>query len=488
MHEFVTNTSTGKDAGASHELGRNGAEFTLYNSCMTDGSCRSALLTDLYELTMAAAYFENDFRPKASFELFVRSLPPERNYLVAAGLEQALAFLESIRFQPEDVEFLRAQPVFRHVGDKFFQYLREFRFTGEVWAMPEGTPAFAEEPVLRVTAPIIEGQIVETYLLSIITFQTMIASKAARIVEAAQGRSVVEFGSRRAHGPEAGKLAARAAYVGGCIGTSNAEAGRDFGIPIFGTLAHSFVMAYEDEEESFRRFQKLFPEHAVLLIDTYDSLAAIDKIVAAGLKPKAVRLDSGDLFELSREVRSRLDRAGLTETRIFATSDLDEYVITDMLARGAQVDEFGVGTSLATSKDAPALGGVYKLVDVYSHDKATPRAKLSGGKATYPGCKQVFRIAEGDQYCGDVIAHCTETQAKGKPLLERVMQNGKRVASSPPLSVVRDYARRELAQIPGAVRRLHKPIKYPVQVSQRLHGLLEDFRSRLLQPVGRRPS
>lgn len=447
---------------------------------------RSALLTDLYELTMAAAYFENDFQPKASFELFVRSLPPERNYLVAAGLEEALEFLESIRFQPDEITFLRAQSVFRQVSDRFFEYLREFRFTGEVWAMPEGTPVFAEEPLLRITAPIIEGQIVETYLLSMITFQTMIASKAARIVESAQGRSVVEFGSRRAHGPEAGKLAARAAYVGGCIGTSNAEAGREFGIPIFGTLAHSFVMAYENEEESFQRFQKLFPEHAVLLIDTYDSLAAIDKIVAAGLKPKAVRLDSGDLFELSREVRRRLDAAGLKDTRIFATSDLDEYVITDMLARGAQVDEFGVGTSVATSKDAPALGGVYKLVDVYSHEKPSPRAKLSGGKATYPGCKQVFRIEESGQYCADVIAHCTEAPSRGKALLERVMQQGQRVGTAPTLNQVREYARRELANLPSSVRRLHKPVKYPVQVSQKLQGLLEDFRARFLQPVEKR--
>jgi nicotinate phosphoribosyltransferase len=453
---------------------------------MTHPSCRSALLTDLYELTMAAAYFDNGFQPKASFELFVRSLPPERNYLVAAGLELALEFLESVRFQAEDIDFLRSQPVFRHVSDKFFDYLRDFRFTGEVWAMPEGTPAFAEEPLLRVTAPIIEGQIVETYLLSIISFQTMIASKAARIVEAAQGRSVVEFGSRRAHGPEAGKLAARAAYIAGCVGTSNAEAGREFGIPIFGTLAHSFIMAYDDEQESFRRFQKLFPEHAVLLIDTYDSLAAIDKIVAAGLKPKAVRLDSGDLFELSREVRRRLDAAGLSDTRIFATSDLDEYVITDMLARGAQVDQFGVGTSLATSKDAPALGAVYKLVDVYSGDRPVPRAKLSGSKATYPGCKQVFRLQERGHDCGDVIAHCTEITDGGKALLQRVMQQGKRIAPRPELSEVREYARQELAKIPGAVRRLHNPVKYPVHISQELHGLLEDFRSRFAQPIARK--
>jgi nicotinate phosphoribosyltransferase len=354
-------------------------------------NCHSALLTDLYELTMAAAYFDSGFRARASFELFIRSLPAERSYLIAAGLEQALDYLERVRFQPAEIEYLRRQPVFEHISNGFFDYLHEFRFTGEVWAMPEGTPVFHEEPLLRVTAPIIEAQIVETFLLAIITFQTMIASKAARMVDAAQGRDVIEFGTRRAHGPEAGTLAARAAYIGGCIGTSNVEAGQQFGIPVFGTLAHSFVMAYHDEEEAFRRFQQLFREHSVLLVDTYDTLGAIDKLINAGLRPAAVRLDSGDLYELSREVRRKLDAAGLKETRIFATSDLDEYVISELLARGAQVDAFGVGTSLATSKDAPSLGGVYKLVDVYSDDGPSYRAKLSGGKATYPGCKQVFR-------------------------------------------------------------------------------------------------
>ena len=449
---------------------------------MASEACHFGLLTDLYELTMAAAYLENNFLPKASFELFVRSLPPERNYLIAAGLEQALDFLESVRFGSSDVDYLRKQPVFARVKDDFFDYLREFRFRGEVWALPEGTPVFGEEPLLRVTAPIIEGQIVETFLLSTITFQTMIASKAARIVEAAQGRSVVEFGTRRAHGPQAGTLAARAAYIGGCVGTSNAEAGRKFGIPIFGTLAHSFVMAYEDEEESFRRFEELFPDHAVLLIDTYDSLAAIDKIIAAGLRPKAVRLDSGDLFELSREVRRKLDAAGLKDTKIFATSDLDEHVITDMLARGAAVDEFGVGTSLATSKDAPALSGVYKLVDVYSANRPTPRAKLSGGKGTYPGCKQIFRFEERGQYTGDLVAHCTE-RPQGKSLLEPVMRDGKRLAPSPPAADIRRRAISELAKLPGAVRRLHKPFRYPVRFSNELHTLLENFRSRLTPQV-----
>jgi nicotinate phosphoribosyltransferase len=448
----------------------------------------SALLTDLYELTMAAAYFENNFRAKASFELFIRSLPPERNYLLAAGLEQVLDYLEALHFEAEDIEFLRKQPVFERVSDKFFEYLRSYRFSGEVWAIPEGTPVFQEEPLLRVTAPIIEGQVVETFLLSMMTFQTMIASKAARVVRAAQGRGVIEFGTRRAHSPEAGTLAARAAYIGGCIGTSNVETGRRFGIPTFGTLAHSFVMAYEDEEEAFRRFEDIFPEHTTLLVDTYDTLAAIDKIIQAGLRPKAVRLDSGDVVELSRAVRQRLDEAGLSETEIFATSDLDEFVISDILARGAAVDAFGVGTSLAASKDAPTLGGVYKLVDVYVGERPSYRAKLSpGGKATYPGCKQVYRLKGPDQrYAEDIIAHCTESYAQAEPLLTCVMRDGKRLAASPKIEQVREHAQMELAKLPEKYHRLDPVPPYPVRFSRELQRLLEDFRSRFAQPVTRR--
>ncbi|HKN35934.1 MAG TPA: nicotinate phosphoribosyltransferase [Terriglobales bacterium] len=455
---------------------------------MSEERQSAALLTDLYELTMAAAYFENDFRAKASFELFIRSLPPERNYLLAAGLEQVLDYLETLRFQAEDIEFLRQQPVFRQVSDKFFEYLRTFRFTGEVWAIPEGTPVFHEEPLLRVTAPIIEGQIVETYLLSMITFQTMIASKAARVVRAAQGRSVIEFGTRRAHSPEAGTLGARAAYIGGCIGTSNVETGRRFGIPTFGTLAHSFVMAYDDEEEAFRRFQNIFPDHATLLVDTYDTLAAIDKIIQAELRPKAVRLDSGDVVELSRAVRQRLDEAGLTDTQIFATSDLDEFVISDLLARGAMVDAFGVGTSLAASKDAPTLGGVYKLVDVYVGERPSYRAKLSpGGKGTYPGCKQVYRLKGTDQkHVEDVVAHCSENYAEAEPLLVCVMRDGEHLAGSPRIQQVRERAQLELAKLPEECHRLDQARPYPVRFSRELQRLMEDFRSRFAQPATRR--
>ena len=444
--------------------------------------CHSALLTDLYELTMAAAYFENNFQASASFELFVRALPPQRSYLVAAGLEQALDYLEEFRFRREDIEFLRHHPVFQHVSSGFFDYLTNLRFTGEVWAMPEGTLAFAEEPLLRITAPIIQAQIIETFLLSTVTFQTMIASKAGRVVEAAQGRPVVEFGSRRAHGAEAGVLAARAAYIGGCNGTSNVEAGQRFGVPTFGTQAHSFVMAYGDEEESFRDFERLFPEHGVLLLDTYDTLAATDKIIRSGLRPSSVRLDSGDFVELSREVRKRFDQAGLTATRIFASGDLDEFVIADLLARGARLDAFGVGTALATSKDAPSLSGVYKLVDVDFGQGPAGRVKLSNDKSTYPCRKQVFRTSASDgSYVGDIVAGESERNPQTEPLLACVMREGKRLKPSPKIQEIQQRAKSELARLPQQHRRLKSAERYPVHFSRALKENLEQLRNRLMQ-------
>ena len=440
----------------------------------------SALLADLYELTMAAAYFENNLTGNATFELFVRSLPLERSFLLSAGLEQALEYLENLRFRDEEIAYLREQPVFGRISGEFFDYLREFRFHGEVWAMPEGTPVFAEEPMLRISAPIIEAQIVETFLLSTLTFQTMIASKAARVAAAAQGRRVVEFGSRRAHGPEAGVLAARAAYIGGCSGTSNLQAGRLFNIPVFGTMAHSFVMACADEEQAYRRFDRLFPEHNILLVDTYDTLVAIDKIAHAGLRPKAVRLDSGNLLELSRQVRERLDRAGLGATQIFASGDLDEFRITDLLVSGAPIDSFGVGTVLATSKDAPALGGVYKLVDLQSDQGASYRAKLSEDKITYPGAKQVFRFSDGSGiYREDIVGLESESYSDATPLLRCVMRHGKRVGESPLLPDVQKNAREELARLAPECRRLDRPQCYNVSFSDAVKELLANVRRQL---------
>lgn len=442
----------------------------------------TALLTDLYELTMAAAYFENKMDAVATFELFVRDLPTGRGYLLAAGLQQALDYLENVQFTPAEVDFLRGHEAFAHVSDAFFDYLKEFRFTGEVRAMPEGTPVFEDEPLLQVTAPIIEAQVVETYLLSTITFQTLIATKAARVVEAAQGRGVVEFGTRRAHGPEAGVLAARAAFIGGAIGTSNVEAGLRYGIPTYGTVAHSFVMAHKREEESFQRFARVFPDHVVLLVDTYDTLAAIDKIIQSGLRPKGVRLDSGNMLELSREVRRRLDYSGLAETQIFASGDLNEYVIAELLAEGAPIDFFGVGTELATSRDAPALGGVYKLVELLEDSQPHYRAKFSEDKATFPGRKQVFRFRDlSGLYDHDVLARMEEDYPEGEALLTPVLRNGERTTPSPALVDIQKQARERLGALPEKYRQLRDAPAYPVRPSQELEKLLAQVRRKMLE-------
>src|SRR5215470_2653697 len=290
------------------------------------------LSTDLYELTMAAAYFEEGINERAVFELSVRHLPPPRRYLIVAGLEQAVEYLSALRFTGSDIDYLRRLPAFERVSGEFFDYLREMRFTGDVWAMPEGTAAFAVEPLLRVEAPIIEAQIIETYLLSVINFETLIATKAARMVTAAAGRGIVDFGTRRAHGAEAGLLAARAAFIGGCVGTSNVEAGSLFGIPVFGTVAHSFIMAFDDESSAFRAFLDVFPENATLLLDTYDTISSARMLTREfGHLVQSVRLDSGDLLELSKRVRRIFDQGGMKATRIIASGDLNEYKIQSLL-------------------------------------------------------------------------------------------------------------------------------------------------------------
>lgn len=388
----------------------------------------SGLLTDLYELTMAAGYVQNRFEARATFEVFVRNLPSHRNYLVAAGLEQALDFLENVRFSAEDVVYLRAQPFFRNVHSDFFDYLSRFQFTGDVCALPEGTIFFPGEPLLRVTAPIAEAQLVETGLLSILHFQTLIASKASRVTTAAAGRPVVEFGSRRAHGMEAGVLAARAAFIGGCEGTSNTYAGRRFGIPVYGTQAHSWIMAHEDEAQAFSDFLDVFPEDSTLLVDTYDVHAAVEKIIALGRKPSGVRLDSGDALADSLWVRKRLDQAGWSDVRIFSSGELDEGRIETLLRNGARIDAFGVGTALSTSSDSPNIGVIYKLVEVETGDTVRSAAKFSQEKATYPGRKQVFRFSGNDgKFSEDIIGLGEESFPGSDPLLMTVMRQGRRL-------------------------------------------------------------
>jgi len=440
----------------------------------------SGLLTDLYELTMAAGYLQTRFDARATFELFVRHLPPQRNYLVAAGLEQALEFLEKVHFTADEIEFLRGHPVFRNIRDEFFDYLAKFRFTGDVWAVPEGTLVFAGEPLLRVTAPIIEGQIMETFLLATLSYQTMIASKAARVVCAAQPHGIVEFGARRAHGADASLFAARAAAIGGCVGTSNVLAGQLFGMETYGTQAHSWVMAHEDESDAFSHFLDAFPHDAVLLLDTYDVHDAVKKIIGMGRKPGGVRLDSGDLAKESHWVRRELDRAGWNEVRIFASGDLDEFKIAKLVKEGAAIDSFGVGTALATPGDAPHLNLIYKLVEVERGGKVREAAKLSRAKVTYPGRKQVFRYFDksGLAEC-DHIALEGESADGGTRLLVPVMQAGHRIAPPETIADLRRRCTEGLKLLPDRYRRIDRSLEYPVHHTKRLESMLEKVRQRV---------
>ncbi len=430
----------------------------------------SALLTDLYELTMAAGYFDAGIASRtATFELTVRSLPKHRNFVLAAGLPQAVEYLLGLQFTGEEIDYLRGLPQFGGVSPGFFEMLGNFRFSGDVFAVPEGTPLFPGEPMMTVRAPLLEAQVPETYLLSALTFQTLIASKAARVVEAGAGRDIVEFGTRRAHTPEAGVLGARAAYIGGCAGTSNALAGFRYGIPVFGTAAHSWVMAFPNENESFRQLQKLLGPHTVQLIDTFDTIEGARKAAALGRPLWGVRLDSGDLVSLAKQVRAILDEAGLRDTKIMATSDLDEFKIRNILAAGAPVDVFGVGTELATSGDAPAMGAVYKLVEMDTCGIKRYTAKRSEGKISSPGAKQVFRLPDHD-----VLARSGECcGGNGEALLRPVILGGELIEPLPTVAAARQRAAECLAKLPPALRSLDMTEPYRVEHSAELLTLIE---------------
>jgi nicotinate phosphoribosyltransferase len=406
---------------------------------------------------MAAGYLgAGKAGDKAVFELFVRRLPAERDLLVAAGLQQAIEYLLNLRFTGEQVDYLRTVPQLRQSRPEFWEYLRAFRFTGDVFAMREGTPFFANEPILTISAPIIEAQIPETYLLATLAFQSMIASKAARVVKAAQGRSVIEFGSRRAHSPEAAVLAGRAAYIGGCTGTSNVEAGFRYGIPVSGTSAHSWVQAFASESGSFRALQNLLGEGTTYLIDTYDTVQGARKAVELGPPLWGVRLDSGNLCALSKSVRQVLDHAGLKDAKIMATSDLNEERIAELLAGGAPIDAFGVGTQLATSADAPSLSAVYKLVELDISGIKRYTSKHSAEKQTLPAAKQVFRYEDHD-----VVGCLTECAPNGmqgsypEALLRPVILEGQLVEPLPSASEARAYCAASLERVSGARRVEH---------------------------------
>jgi len=435
-----------------------------------------AAATDLYQLTMAAGYHANRVEHTAVFELFVRGLPRNRSYLVAAGLEQALYFLSHFHFSEGTIAYLRSQPAFGTVFGEFFDYLARMRFTGDVHAMPEGTVFFPDEPVLRVRAPVIQAQLVETYLLSVLNFETLVATKASRVVQAAQGRSVVDFGTRRAHGPQAGVLAARASYVGGCTGTSNVLAGRELGIPIVGTAAHSWTMAFPTEMEAFERYHEVFPEGTILLIDTYDTLDGARNAIRIGPELKGVRLDSGDLISLSIQVRHMLDEAGLKHVKIVASGDLNEYKISLLLAAGAPIDVFGVGTEMVTSRDDPAIGGVYKLVEMIDGEKRIPKVKWSNEKETYPYGKQVFRRTDArGQFEYDVVGRDDE-KIEGTPLLHPVMREGEICADAPGIAAIRERTLDQVSRLPDVILKLDARPGYRVEWSRALHNAREALR------------
>ncbi|MBV9674744.1 MAG: nicotinate phosphoribosyltransferase [Acidobacteriaceae bacterium] len=439
----------------------------------------SALNTDLYELTMAAGYFAaGKTEEVATFELTTRRLPHSRNFLLATGLQQAVEYLLNLRFEKDEVDYLRSLPHFRNSPPEFFQFLLDLRFTGDLFALPEGTPVFANEPLAIVRAPLVEAQLVETYLLSTFAFQTTIASKAVRCVTAAEGRSVVEFGSRRAHSPEAGVLGGRAAYVGGCSGTSNTQSGMKFGIPVFGTAAHSWTMSFSSEKESFVQLQKLLGEATVFLIDTYDTLQGAHIAASLGRPCWGVRLDSGDLLSLSGEVRRILDSAGLQTAKIFATNDLDEYRVRELVRAGAPIDAFGIGTQLATSADAPALSAVYKLVELKHENTLRYAAKFSVDKSTLPGAKQVYRY--GDH---DLVALGTECGGwKGEPLVRPVLIAGEPLEALPETSKIRTHSQEAVGVLPKELLSLDEVSPYRVEVSPHLTELAREVRERL-EPI-----
>ena len=431
-----------------------------------------AINTDLYELTMAAAYFEGGHHQEhATFELFARKLPKRRSFLIAAGLEQALHFVDNIRFTKQAVDHLRSLDVFKSVRSDFFDYLRQFRFTGDLYALPEGTVFFSGEPILQVTGPIIESQILETCLINSINFQSMVASKAARLSLAGKGRSIVDFGSRRAHSLQAGILAARASFLGGCSGTSNVLAAHEMGIPVHGTMAHSFVQACGDEKKAFELFYQVFQENSILLVDTYDTLAGLEKAVQIGHDIKGVRLDSGNLAELAFQAREFLDRHGYQNTQIVASGDLDEERIHSLAMADTPIDAFGVGTDLVVSTDAPTCDLVYKLVEVIREGRTEPRIKTSQGKSTFPYRKQVFRKVGKGGFAGDVICKWDEEikiPEGAEPLLQKQVENGRLIARVPDVSEIRAHVQEQLSQLPSSFKLLHSVEEYPVQYSDQL--------------------
>jgi nicotinate phosphoribosyltransferase len=444
--------------------------------------CTSPLTTDLYELNMVQAYLDRGEDSEAVFEFFVRRLPERRGFLLAAGLEDALNYLENLRFSEAEIGWLKSTGRFRN---NLLDYLRDFRFTGDVHALPEGTVCFPNEPLVRITAPLPQAQLLESRLINILHYQTLIASKAARMVLAAPGKALSDFGLRTAHGADAGLFSARASYIAGFAGAANVLAGARYGIPVVGTMAHSFVQVHEDEATAFENFARARPDGVILLIDTYDTEAGARKVVSLAPKLKAdgiairgVRIDSGDLAATARKVRAILDAGGLKDVIILVSGGINEDVLQRMMQDKVPVDGFGIGVSLDASTDAPALDCAYKLQEY----AGVPRRKLSEGKATWPGRKQAWREYDADGLMrGDVLSIENDTQA-GESLVVPVMRAGKRLVPAPTLADIRARAAHDLSRLPAPLKRLESGFAYPVTIADQLKALAARFQPRAPSP------
>ena len=447
----------------------------------------NVLLVDLYELTMAQVYFEYKPDARATFELFIRDMPPNRSYLVAAGLQDILKFIKELKFNEDAIQYLKTLHLF---SDKFLTYLKSLKFSGDIWALPEGEIFFANEPILRVTANIIEAQILESFFLNTINLQTMIASKASRVVCVSRGKSLFDFSLRRTQGRDAAIKVARSAYLAGFAGTSNLLAGKLYNIPVVGTMAHSFVMSFENELDSFLAYSRIFPDRTIILVDTYDTLKGIDNAVQVGLhlkkkryKLSGIRLDSGNLVTLSRAARRKLDKAGLRFVKIFASGNLDEYKISEILRKGALIDSFGVGTHMGTSSDSPCLDVIYKLSEITHGERFLPTMKLSRFKVTYPGRKQIFRLYnKSGTYIKDVLGLEDERIKGARPLLRKVVEKGEVIYHIPRLEESRKMAKSSLQRLPAAYKKFTARAQYPVVISPKLKrvtlALTKDLKSR----------
>ena len=471
------------------------------------------MLMDFYELTMANGFLESGLGEQiVYFDLFFRKVPDQAGYAIMAGVEQAVEYLKNLHFTPEDLVYLRRRKLF---SEAFLQYLEQFSFSCDVWAIPEGTPVFAHEPLITVRGPAMQAQLLETMLLISINHQSLIATKAARIVRAAEGRPVMEFGSRRAQGYDGATLGARAAYIGGCCGTACASADRDYGVPALGTMAHSWVQLFPTELDAFRAYAKIYPDQCTLLVDTYNvlrsgvpnAITVFRELAAAGYRPKGIRIDSGDIAYLSKKARKMLDEAGYPDCTICASNSLDEYIVRDLILQGARVDSFGIGENMITAKSDPVFGGVYKLAAVKEDDGSyTPKMKLSESaeKMTIPCLKKVWRIYDQDgKAMADLITtadeqvetqhgitlfdpietwkECTYVNCTARCLSTPIYENGKRVYQSPSLDDIKKFCKAQVNTLWDEVKRFENPHRYYVDLSQKLW----DTRSALLKKLSK---